>query len=327
MHRIPPCRYVTLIDEATDLVDAESAYKTAVIKVDANKQRALASGLTEVLLENLVHTGKIKSFEDVPHRKLIDNYLAVVESSEALEGLLQIEEAIRSADITLNKIQQQLQVSGLTQAAIEKIMQTAQPIKTFYITAPASGKIVQQQVTLGATVEKNDTLFSLLDTSTVWIEGDAYEDTLPLISVGSEVRIRVPAYPEETFIGKISKISSVMNPEKRTAHFYTEVSNPDDKLKPGMFAEQTVVIEKLDDVLTVPLRALLIEGTTQFVFVEIGNTYIKHEVEVGAKDDRYVEIKDGLLAGERVVVQGGYQLMQTAAGTSDVIDPHAGHNH
>ena len=37
--------------------------------------------------------------------------------------------------------------------------------------------------------------------------------------------------------------------------------------------------------------------------------------------------KDGLLAGERVVVQGGYQLMQTAAGTSDVIDPHAGHNH
>ena len=62
-------------------------------------------------------------------------------------------------------------------------------------------------------------------------------------------------------------------------------------------------------------------------FVESGDTYVKHEVEVGAKDDRYIEIKDGLLAGELVVIQGTHQLMRAAAGTAVVIDPHAGHSH
>ena len=94
-----------------------------------------------------------------------------------------------------------------------------------------------------------------------------------------------------------------------------------------MFAEQTLVIEKLDDVLSVPLSAVLQDSATQIVFVQSGNTYVKHEVEVGVKDDQYIEIRDGLLPGEFVVVQGTHQLMSASAGSAAVVDPHAGHSH
>ena len=323
-------KYATLSGEAIALVDAETAYKIAAIKVAANKQRALAAGLTETLLENLAKTNAIVPFNNLSTDKLIENYLAFVESSEALEGVLQLEEALRSAVITLNKVQQKLQVSGLTLADIDEVIQTGQLSPIFYVTAPVSGQIIKQHATLGATVEKSDMLFSILSTDLVWVEGEAHENTLARIQnrwqVGNAVRIRVPAYPETTFIGKISHISGVMDPEKRTVHFWAEVNNSDRRLKPGMFAEQTVVLEKGTEVLSVPLDAVFEDGSSRFVFVEFENAYSKEEVVVGAKDDRYIEIREGLFQGEYVVVQGQHQLLRAAANVPEVLDAH-GHPH
>ena len=332
-------KYVTLIEEAAGLVDVETTYKSAVIKVKANRQRALAAGLAETHLKTLAKTDSIVSFKDLSIDELIENYAPFMTSSEALEALLQTEEAQRNAAIVLAKVRQKLEVFGMNPNEIDKIIETEKPHSRFYVTALTSGQIIKQDVTLGATVDKTDSLYTVLDTDVVWIEGEAYEDTLALIHdkswqiphayspVGIEVRIRVPAYPGTVFTGKISQISAVVNPEKRTVHFWTEVDNSTHKLKPGMFAEQTLVIEKLDDVLSVPLSAVLEDGATQIVFVESDNTYVKHEVEVGAKDDQYIEIKDGLLAGELVVVQGTHQLMKASTGSAVVIDPHAGHSH
>lgn len=327
----PALKYVSIIEEATGLVEAETAFNTAEIKVYANKQRALATGLTEVQLEALSNTGKIAAFNDITTDKLIEHYAPFMTSSEALEALLQTEEAQRNAAIVLEKVKQKLEVFGLTHEEVDKIVQNGKSRSGIYVTAPSSGKIIKQDVTLGATVDKNSTLYGILDTDVVWIEGEAYEDTLAHLhdkwNVGSEVRVRVPAFPEEVFTGKISQISSVVDPEKRTVHFWTEVENSTHQLKPGMFAEQTLVIDKIDDVLSVPLSAVMEDGATQVVFVESNNTYSKHEVKVGVKDDRYIEIKEGLFAGELVVIQGTHQLMRASAGSAVIDDPHAGHSH
>ena len=324
-------RYTVLSEGATALVDAEAAYRIAAIKVAANRQRALAAGLTETLLDTLAETGSIVSFDDLSTDALIENYLAFVESSEALEGVLQLEETLRNANITLNKVQQKLQVSGLTRDDINRIIQTGQPSAMFSVTAPASGQITKQYITVGTTVEKSDILFSILDTDIVWVQGEVYEDTLARLQnkwqIGSEVRIRVAAYPETAFNGKITGISDVVDPEKRTVHFWAEIENSNHQLKPGMFAEQTIILEKGADVLSVPLDAVLEDGGSRFVFVEYGAAYTRHEIVVGAKDDRYIEVRDGVLPGERVVVQGTHQLMRAIAAPSEVVDAHAGHSH
>jgi RND family efflux transporter MFP subunit len=323
-------KYSMLSGEGTALVDAEVTYKIAAIKVAANKQRALAAGLTETLLENLAKTKAIVPFNDLSTDELIENYLAFVESSEALEGVLQLEEALRSASITLNKVRQKLQVSGLTLADIDKVVQEGELSPIFSVTAPASGQIIKQHVTLGTTVEKSNMLFSILDTDLVWVEGEVHEDALVRLQdkwqIGSEVRVRASAYPETIFTGRISHISGVMNPEERTVHFWAEVNNPTHKLKPGMFAEQTIVLEKGAEVLSVPLNAVLEDGGSRFVFVEFGETYTKQEVVVGARDDRYVEIREGLFPEEYVVVQGQHQLLRATADVSEVMGDH-GHPH
>lgn len=323
--------YVTIIEEATELAEAESAYNTAAIKVKANKHRVLAAGMAAKQMEQISSSGTIIPFNDMSVDKLIKNYAPFMTSSEALEALLQTEEAQRNVAIMFTKAQRKLEVFGMTANAIDKLVESGKTDSRFYVTAPTSGQIIDQNVMLGATVEKSDSLYSILDTNVVWVEGEVYEDTLALIhdkwEVGSAVRVRVPAYPDTFFVGKVSQISAVVDSEKRTVHFWTEVDNPDHKLKPGMFAEQTLVIEKLDDVLSVPLSAVLKNGASQIVFVESGNTYMKHEVVIGAKDDRYIEIKEGLFAGELVVVQGMYQLLSASADTATVVDPHAGHPH
>ena len=323
-------KYSMLSGEGTALVDAEVTYKIAAIKVAANKQRALAAGLTETLLENLAKTKAIVPFNDLSTDELIENYLAFVESSEALEGVLQLEEALRSASITLNKVRQKLQVSGLTLADIDKVVQEGELSPIFSVTAPASGQIIKQHVTLGTTVEKSNMLFSILDIDLVWVEGEVHEDALVRLQdkwqIGSEVRVRASAYPETIFTGRISHISGVMNPEERTVHFWAEVNNPTHKLKPGMFAEQTIVLEKGAEVLSVPLNAVLEDGGSRFVFVEFGETYTKQEVVVGARDDRYVEIREGLFPEEYVVVQGQHQLLRATADVSEVMGDH-GHPH
>ena len=324
-------RYAVLSEGATALVDAEAAYKLAAIKVASNKQRALAAGLTEPLLETLAETGLIASFDNLSTEALIENYLAFVESSEALEGVLQLEEALRNANITLKKVRQKLQVSGLTREDIDRVIQTEQPSAMFYVKAPASGQITQQHVAIGNTVEKSDILFSILNTDVVLIQGEVHEDALARIKdqwqIGNEVHIRVAVYPETIFIGKISGISDIMVPEERTVHFWTEIENPAHRLKPGMFVEQAIVLEKGTDVLSVPLDAVLEDEGSRFVFVEYGSTYTRHEIVVGVKDDRYIEIKEGLLPGERVVVQGTHQLMRAMAAPAEAVDAHAGHNH
>ena len=324
-------KYAVLSEAATELVDAEVAYELAAIKVAANRQRALAAGLTEALLETLAETGSITSFDDLSTDALIENYLAFVESSEALEGVLQLEETLRNANITLNKVRQKLQVSGLTLDDIDKIIRTGQPSAMFSVKAPASGQITEQHVTVGTTVEKRDVLFSILDTDIVWVQGEVHEDTLALIQdkwqIGSEVRIRVAAYPEMIYTGKISGISDIVEPEEQTVHFWTEIENPDHQLRPGMFADQTIVLDKGVDVLSIPLDAVIEDRGSRFVFVAHGATYTRHEIVVGAKDDRYIEVRDGMLPGELVVVQGTHQLMRVMAAPTEVVDAHAGHNH
>ena len=323
-------KYAILSEKGTQLVEAEAAYKIAAIKVAANKQRALAAGLTEMLLENLAKTNTIVSFNDLSIDVLIENYLAFVESSEALEGVLQLEESLRSANITLNKVRQKLKVSGLALADIDEVVQTGEPSPIFHVTAPASGQIIKQHVALGTTVEKSNMLFSILDTDLVWVEGEVHENALVLLQnkwqIGSEVRARVAAYPEAIFTGRISHISRVMNPEERTVHFWAEFNNPTHKLKPGMFSEQTIVLEKGAEVLSVPLSAVLEDGGSRFVFVELGETYTKQEVVVGAKDDQYIEIREGLFPEEYVVVQGQHQLLRATADVAEVMGAH-GHPH
>jgi membrane fusion protein, multidrug efflux system len=127
------------------------------------------------------------------------------------------------------------------------------------------------------------------------------ERMAPWISDGRPVELRVDAYRDRTFTGKVTRISPVVNPATRSFPFEAVVPNTDAALKPGTFARVHVESGKLDDVLTLPYAALQYRYGVNRVFVVQGAKLVMRELSVGERLGDRIEVMSGVKAGERVV--------------------------
>ena len=147
-----------------------------------------------------------------------------------------------------------------------------------------------------------------MDPAVLCIDADIYEKDIAKIRNGQEVEVSVPAYPRETFRGKISYISDVLNEETRTITVRTEVENKSFKLKPGMFADIKIYLNNQEKALVLPEEAILEDKGDKIVFIKKEGTYYPQVVEVGAIEEGHVEILSGVQEGDEVVTVGNYQL-------------------
>ena len=111
--------------------------------------------------------------------------------------------------------------------------------------------------TIGATVGPDANLFKIIDISRVWIDANVFEKDLERVKNGQEVKLKVPAFPNATFSGRVILISSVVDPETRSVKVRTEVPNPDGRLKPDMFANVEIITELNRGGISVPQSAVL----------------------------------------------------------------------
>ena len=152
----------------------------------------------------------------------------------------------------------------------------------------------------------SDTLFDIAGLHDVWVLADVYESEAPFVTVGQTARMSLSYLPGRTWAGKVTFIAPVVDEMTRTVKVRLEFSNPDEVLKPGMYAE-AFLERPLGRVLTVPDSAVLTTGTRCIVFVAKGNgRFEPREVKVGPKVDSYYEIRDGIEAGEDVVTQANF---------------------
>jgi membrane fusion protein, heavy metal efflux system len=210
----------------------------------------------------------------------------------------------------LNEIEgltQQLVLLGLPANAVNRA-RAEKTVSTFDVLSPIGGVVEERNVVLGETVEPNKVIFKIVDPSTVFIEGSAFDEALPRLKIGQTVRIRLGSYPKDLFSGEIARFSPTIDPQKRVLRLWVEVPNRDGKLKPNLFAEMDVVVGGGQEVLAIPLEALITTEGASFVFVEEKGTFRRADVVLGARDDRYAEVKTGLLPGDRVVTDGKQQI-------------------
>jgi cobalt-zinc-cadmium efflux system membrane fusion protein len=174
-------------------------------------------------------------------------------------------------------------------------------------------------------ITPRDKPFTIADLTTVWILLDIYEKDLAGVRVGADVRMTVDAYSGETFRGVVVYLGNLVNPNTRTIEARVEIPNPDGRLRPGMFARAMIVssMSKGKKVLVVPQDAIqhIDEKPVAFVEEQPG-TYEKRTVTLGAEDDPYVEILDGVKDGERVVTKGSFYLKSIVLG-----EKLGGHSH
>jgi len=177
--------------------------------------------------------------------------------------------------------------------------------------APIAGTIYEQPVFTGDSVEPNARLLTLADLSEVYVVGRIYEGQVAQVKKGQSVRIRAEAYPEDAFTGNVEGYIPRLDPETRTLGVRVRMGNPDGKLLPNMRATLTIVTAEAESVIAVPLSAVLGEGGDYFVFVQDdkeAHTFLRTPVVLGQRDDRFVEIVEGVLPGSNVVTVGNYQL-------------------
>ena len=213
--------------------------------------------------------------------------------------------------------EKKLHVLGFTEEQVTEIASTHQINPTISLYAPITGKVVEVKAVLGAMVDPSTEILTIIDPRLLWVDAEVYEEDIAKVKVGQEVKIKVPAHPDEVFPGRIIYIGDIVNEETRTITVRAEVSNDRDRLKPGMFADVDIVLSKGRQMPVVPLAAVLEERDEKFVFVQeeegrfrrqVVKTGDVERVKTGAAQKSYQQILSGLEAGQDVVIQGNYQL-------------------
>lgn len=175
--------------------------------------------------------------------------------------------------------------------------------------APVGGVIMEKPVAVGELVEKGKEIFTISDPRSLWLIGEVKEADIARVKAGQTVEFEVPAYPRESFRGKVARIGNAVEAESRTFEIRAEVGNRDGRLKPGMFADIRITTHVVRDALLVPDAGLQTEGGNRIVFVALaGNRFEKRAVRAGLEQDGMVQILEGVKAGENVVTEGGFTL-------------------
>ncbi|MDQ1351058.1 MAG: Efflux transporter periplasmic adaptor subunit [Acidobacteriota bacterium] len=226
----------------------------------------------------------------------------------AKKDFLQTKAQLEIAGSNLEAAEKKLMVMGFPGTQIQEFSKAKNITPYVTINAPIDGRVIRIDAVPGSMIEPATEIMILLDPSRLCIDAEIYEKDLAKIKLHQEVQIAVPAYPSETFSGRISYIGDIVHPETRTITVRTLVPNKDFKLKPGMFADIDIRLERREKALTVPIEAVLDNLDQKIVFTREADSFICKAVEIGPAFNGYIEIKKGLRVGEAVVVEGNYQL-------------------
>jgi RND family efflux transporter MFP subunit len=176
------------------------------------------------------------------------------------------------------------------------------------ITSPVNGFVSRRLVDPGASVGQNAPVVDVVDITRVRLVANVVEKDLTELQTGDATRVQVDAYPGETFVGRIARVSPVLDPATRTAPIEIEVPNPDYRLKPGMYARVGITTDTIKDALLIPSDAMADLGGRRGVFQVLNDSAVFRTVQVGTEQRNLVEILGGLKEGEEVITTGARAL-------------------
>lgn len=289
--------------ESADIDQAEADY----LKALADSENARRTSAAEIKFAQATYD-RVKLLvekEITPAKNLLqaEHDLEVAKATAA--------NSVASTKVAVSNARRHLLILGLKDSTIDALASKQNLASSvFSLTSPISGIVVERNGTLGATVSTGANLFKIINLSSVWIDANVFEKDLERVRLGQAVKVTISAFPESSFYGRVTLVSSVVDPDTRTVKVRTEVPNRDGRLKPDMFANVEIITASRQTAISIPLSAVLDDGGKSVVFVADGKDYKKTEVALGLKSDDRVEITSGLKVGDKVVVKGNYLLME-----------------
>jgi len=231
---------------------------------------------------------------------------------QAQTDLITAQNTVRSDEIALHAVRNRLRILGKTDDEIASLeaqpTQKLNPVAT--VTAPVRGTITQRQVGVGQYINSEaagatNPVYTISDLSTVYLIANVREVDAPLMHVGLPLEVHVLAYPGRVFKGKVSYVAPSIDPNTHRLAVRADVENADGALKPGMFANFSIITGEATIAPAVPQGAIVYEGEQARVWVAgEGDTLALREIRTGRTSDGMVEFRAGLSPGEKVVTSG-----------------------
>ncbi|MGE3841396.1 MAG: efflux RND transporter periplasmic adaptor subunit [Vicinamibacterales bacterium] len=255
-------------------------------------------------------------------RRVVDRGRALIKLEAIARQELDLREAeLKTAEAsvardqaTVGRVEEQLHRFGLSDTDLTKLSPTSgesphREASHAVLRAPFDGVVTKYDIAQGEVVEPERELFTVTDLSQVWVLADIYEKDITKVRAGTDALVRVDAYPDRTFSGRVTYIADLIDPQTRSAKARVVVANPGAALKLDMFARVSVPTADVRDTLVVPVAAVQTIDNQSVVFVQVGETrFERRVVETGGTAGNQVEIRSGLQAGEPVVGTGSFHL-------------------
>ncbi len=242
--------------------------------------------------------------------RLLDLY-----SPELVNAQEEYVQALRAGSKPLIRAsRERLQALGIPDDQIRELARTYKVRQTVTIYAPQDGMVATLPVREGMYVKPANRVMSLADLSSVWVLAEVFERQVDWVALGNPADITLTYLPGRTWEGKVRYIYPSLDPKTRTLKVRLRFDNPDEKLKPNMYANVKIYGGPKENVVAIPLEALIRTGRQERVIIALGEgRFEAREVRSGIESGDWVEIVEGLKPGEKVVTSGQFLIDSEAS--------------
>lgn len=291
--------------EAVDEAVISAKVSGRVSQVAVENGAAVGAGQSLVSLENQEYSNGL-AISQAALKKAEANLSAVRANYERFKELYQ-GGAVSKKEF--DDLETALRVAEADAASAAAALANAEEsLRNTTVSSPLSGVVANRSVNIGQVISPGVSLMTVKDISSVYVLVNVEQGDLSRIKPGLRARVTVDSYPGQTFDGVVAVINPAANKAARVFETKIKVSNPDQLLKPGMFAKAEIKTGGEVEVLAVSRDALTGNQGMFFVFLAQGDQVVRRQVEIGQIVDQLVEIKSGLTAGEKVAVSNVNKL-------------------
>jgi Cu(I)/Ag(I) efflux system membrane fusion protein len=203
---------------------------------------------------------------------------------------------------------------GVSSDQVAKIEKTRKSRQNISVYAPQDGVVSTLKVREGMFVSPSMNVMSLGDLSVVWLLAEVFERQAQWVSVDQAAEVRLSYLPGKVWSGRVEYIYPSLDPKTRTLKVRLRFDNPDEGLKPNMYASVRIFGGPKDGIIVIPLEGLIRTGRDERVIIDLGDgRFEARGVTAGIESGDYVEIISGIDEGEAVVVSGQFLIDSEAS--------------
>lgn len=209
----------------------------------------------------------------------------------------------------LRQSEERLANWGIIPAQREQWFKDGEVKRTITIFSPTSGIVTVRNAVKGKYFKEGQSLFDLVDLSSVWVELDVYEVDSAMVKKEQEVSLRFASLPGTVIHSKLDFVSPVIDMKSRTLKVRATIENEEGSLKIGMVADGNLSVDLNNDELVVPRSAVVDTGKRKIVWLKKSEkSYVAKAIRTGHIAGDYIQVLDGLAEGDQVVAKGNFLL-------------------